>query len=162
VTQPEPTFSIVKADHTGFTVSSISEALAFWHGVLGFEIVAEFDLGGELVRHVTGVGGAEVSIAAVMAPGGHVVEFLEYKSPAERSIFSPRPCDVGSVHICFEVDDIDAILKRVTQAGWQAHGSPQTLPVGKRAGARIMYVRGTDGITVEFLEPAAPQNASRP
>ena len=65
MTEAERKFSITKADHTGFTVSSLSEALAYWNGVPGFEIVTEFNLGGELLENVTGVAGAEVSIAAV-------------------------------------------------------------------------------------------------
>jgi catechol 2,3-dioxygenase-like lactoylglutathione lyase family enzyme len=160
MTETQGKFSITRADHTGFTVDSLSEALAFWNGVLGFEIDATFDLGGELLENVTGVEGAEVSIAAVVAPGGHVIELLEYKGPATRTKLSPRPCDVGSVHICFEVDDLDAVLARVARSGWKCQGIPQQLPSGKRAGDRIVYVRGTDGITVEFIEPARARRAS--
>ena len=103
---------IVSADHTGITVSNLERALAFWRDVLGFEPSHTAHQTGEMAREVTGVAGAEIKLAVVKAPGGHKIELLEYLAPPERKRHVDlQPCDVGSVHITFIVDDLEAILR---------------------------------------------------
>ena len=58
---------------------------------------------------ITGVPGAEISIA-VLKGYGHKIELLEYLAPSDRKQVALRPCDVGSVHVAFTVDDLDAVL----------------------------------------------------
>jgi len=94
-----------------------------------------------------------LTLAMVQAPGGHLIELLEYHAPADRQLIRPRACDVGSVHVAFMVDDLDAVLQRVEEAGWPRLGEPQTVEGGVREGLRIVYVRSPDGVTVEFLQP---------
>ncbi len=148
-TQP---FHIIAADHTGITVRNVERSLAFWRDVLGFEVSHRPQQSGELAREITGVPGAEISIA-VLQGYGHRIELLEYLAPADRQDFRPRPCDVGSVHVAFVVDDLDAVLDAIAAAGWQAAGQPQTLQVGPNAGRRVVYVRDPDGTTIEFMQP---------
>ena len=96
--------------------------------------------------------GAEISIA-VLKGYGHKIELLEYLAPPDRQHLRPRPCDVGSVHVAFVVDDLDAVLNAIAASGWQAAGKPQTLTVGPNAGKRVVYVRDPDGTTIEFMQP---------
>ncbi len=117
-TQP---FQIIAADHTGITVRNLEHSLAFWCDVLGFEVSHRPHQTGELASEITGVPGAEISIA-VLKGHGHKIELLEYLAPADRQHLRPRPCDVGSVHIAFVVDDLDAVLSAIASSGWQSCG----------------------------------------
>lgn len=145
---------LTRADHTGFTVSSLDASLKFWVDVLGFRLVTRDHYpASEFLDNVVGVPGAELTLAMVEAPGGHLIELLEYSAPANREHLKPRACDVGSVHLAFLVEDLDALLARVSAAGWQALGQPQTVQGGRRDGLRLFYARGPDGVTVEFLQP---------
>jgi len=147
-------FSIRNADHTGFTVSSLEESLAFWVGALGFRLLVRDRFAhSSFLDNIVGVAGADLTLAMLEAPGGHLIELLEYHAPADRRTVKPRSCDVGSVHLAFMVDDLDAVLARVGQAGWPRLGAPQTVQDGTRAGLRIVYARGPDGVTIEFLQP---------
>jgi catechol 2,3-dioxygenase-like lactoylglutathione lyase family enzyme len=128
--------------------------LKFWVEVLGFRLVTRNHYpASEFLDNVVGVPGAELTLAMVEAPGGHLIELLEYSAPEDRQLFKPRACDVGSVHLAFLIDDIDALLPRVEEAGWLRLGEPQTVQGGNRDGLRLVYVRGPDGVTVEFLQP---------
>src|SRR5216117_294314 len=91
-------FRIVAADHTGFTVTNLDRSLAFWRVVLGFELSHRAHHTGDLASEVTGVPGAEISIAVLKAPG-HKIELLEYHAPSDRKRAEFIPCDVGSVHV---------------------------------------------------------------
>jgi catechol 2,3-dioxygenase-like lactoylglutathione lyase family enzyme len=145
-------FRIVAADHTGITVSNLERSLAFWRDVLGFELSHRAHHTGELASEATGVPGAEISIA-VLKGYGHKIELLEYLAPADRKQVEVRPCDVGSVHVAFIVDDLDAVVSAVAASGWKAVGKPQTLKSGPNAGKRVVYVRDPDGTAIEFMQP---------
>src|SRR5450432_2112500 len=111
--QPMTTpFRIIAADHTGFTVANIERSLAFWQGVLGFELSHRAHHKGDLAGKVTGVPGAEISIAVLKAPG-HRIELLEYHAPPDRKRVDVRPCDVGSAHVALTVDNLDAVLSTI-------------------------------------------------
>ncbi|MEP6777233.1 MAG: VOC family protein [Chthoniobacterales bacterium] len=145
-------FHIIATDHTGFTVSNIERSLAFWQDVLGFELSHRAHHTGDLAGEVTGVPGAEISIAVLKAPG-HRIELLEYHSPSDRKHADLRPCDVGAVHVALSVDNLDLVLSTIAASGWRAVGQPQTLTTGPNAGRRIVYVRDPDGTTIEFMQP---------
>ncbi|MCP1117903.1 VOC family protein [Robbsia andropogonis] len=141
--------TVLRTVHTGLTVSSLDDAIAFWCGALDFEFTARKTLGaGPSIENVVGVPGADIEIAIVTAPDGHQIELLEYRGPVDRKIHQPRSCDVGSAHLTFAVSDLDETLRRVEDAGWMRLGAPQTMPNGMR----VVYVRGPEGHTVEFMK----------
>jgi len=144
-----------QADHTGITVSSLDKALDFWVNVMGFPIVYRDSFEpSQFLANLVGVPGAALSLAMVEAPGGHLIELLQYHAPRERQVMYPRACDVGSVHVAFKVDDLDAVLARIEQQdGWRRLGTPQTVGVGRRKGLKLAYARGPDGVTIELLQP---------
>ena len=145
-------FRIIAADHTGITVSNLERSLAFWQDVLGFELSHRTHQTGELASEITGVPGAEISLA-VLKGYGHKIELLEYKAPLDRKQHVDlRPCDVGSVHVALLVGDLDAVLNAIAASGWKAAGKPQTLQSGPNAGKRVIYVRDLDGTTIEFMQ----------
>lgn len=147
-----------RADHTGVTVVSLAESLRFWVDVLGLRCVSQTHYANSaFLENVVGVAGADVTLAMVEGPDGHLVELLEYHAPAARQLMMPRSCDVGSVHLAYMVGDLDALLAKVEAAGWPRLGEPQTVRGGAREGLRIVYVRGPDGVTLEFLQ--APRGA---
>ena len=150
-------FRIIAADHTGITVSNLERSLAFWRDVLGFELSHRAHQTGELAEEITGVPGAEISLAVLKAPG-HKIELLEYLTPRDRKRIDVRPCDVGSVHVAFTVENLDEILNTIAAAGWRTAGKPQTLRSGPNAGKQVIYVRDPDGTTIEFMQPRDSKN----
>jgi catechol 2,3-dioxygenase-like lactoylglutathione lyase family enzyme len=153
-------FRIIAADHTGITVTNLERSLAFWQGTLGFELSHRAHHTGALASEVTGVPGAEISIA-VLKGYGHKIELLDYHAPANRNRIALRPCDVGSVHVALVVDNLDAVLERIAASGWQAAGKPQTLKSGPNVGKRVVYVRDPDGTTIELMQPAVAKAEGR-
>jgi catechol 2,3-dioxygenase-like lactoylglutathione lyase family enzyme len=153
------TFKIKSIDHTGFTVSSLDDALKFWVDVLGFRHLYTWTFErGPFIEQLVGVPGAGMRLAMVEGPG-HMIELLEYTSPDDRQIYKPRSSDVGSVHLAFYVENIDALLARLASVGWPTVGEVQTVESGERQGLRLIYVRGPDGITLEFLQ--RPEDAPK-
>ena len=136
-------FRIIAADHTGITVANLERSLAFWRDVLGFQLSHRPHQTGDFASEITGVPGAEISIA-VLKGYGHKIELLEYLAPSDRKRVALGPCDVSSVHVAFTT---------IAASGWRAAGQPQTLIAGPNAGKRVAYVRDPDGTTIEFMQP---------
>jgi catechol 2,3-dioxygenase-like lactoylglutathione lyase family enzyme len=146
---------ILKPNHTGFTVSSLTEAIEFWNGVLGLPVSSPYHSVDKPISTLVGVPGANVSIAFITLPGGHLVEILEYTGvPQVKNIYRPESCDIGSVHLALDVKGMDEITKRALKIGWRIVGGPVYIDYGKRA----IYLRSIkDGITVELFETTPPK-----
>ncbi len=152
-------FGIKRIDHTGLTVSSLDDALKFWVDGMGFKHLYTWTFETTpFIEQMVGVPGAAMRLAMVEGPG-HMIELLEYTSPPDRQTYKPRSSDVGSVHIGFYVENMDALLARVARFGWLPVGDVQTVESGERKGLRLIYVRGPDGITIEFLQ--LPEDAPK-
>ena len=145
-------FKILQSDHTGITVRDLEASLAFWQGVLGLRLLYRARRTGCFAEAVTGVPEAEIEIAVLLAPG-HKIELLQYYAPNERQHLKPRSCDIGSVHVAFDVDDIEAAIAAIAASGWTAVGQPQVIAGGTRSGTRVVYVRDPDGSTIELMQP---------
>lgn len=145
-------FKILQADHTGITVRDIDHSLAFWRDALGFELLYRARRTGPFAEEVTGVADAEIEIA-VLRGAGHKIELLQYLAPCDRAHLKPRSCDIGSAHVAFDVDDLDAALASIAEQGWQAVGTPQKIAGGARDGTKVVYVRDPDGTTIELMQP---------
>ena len=105
-------YEVRSVSHTGITVSDLDEAVGFWTEVLGFEFLGSGEVGGTLVENTTGVPGAHVRVAMVSKG---------------RKTMRPRPCDVGSVHVALEVDDIEAVAEACAGYGWDMPGRIENL-----------------------------------
>lgn len=148
-------YNVSSVSHTGVTVGDLEQALRFWTEVLGFEPVGSDEVGGAFLAGTTGVPGAHLR-AAQVTKGGSVIELLQYTAPEDRKTMRPRPCDVGSVHIALDVDDIDAVAEACAGYGWVMPGRIETLTGGPLSGARLVYLFNDDGTALELVQlPAA-------
>lgn len=142
---------VQRADHIGFAVASLDEALRFWVDGLGARLVLTGEMGGEFLGQVTGAHGAKVRLA-IVSLAEQTIELLEYQGPDRPSV-PAKPFDPGFAHLALVVDDIDALLVRIAVYGWKAQGTPQPIASGARAGTRVIYAVGPDGATIEFMQP---------
>ena len=140
--------------HAGVTVSSLDRALTFYRDVLGLEVFVVAERRDETIGAIIGYPGAAIKLAFCGVPGDSArIELLEYLEPrgagTDGETFRP-----ASGHVCFRVDDIDALYRRIADAGYTPRSTaPVTISEGPNAGARAFYVRDPDGYTVELFQP---------
>jgi lactoylglutathione lyase len=106
---------------------------------------------GELFEQVTGVPGCVIDICYVSAPG-HTIELLCYSSPPDKTSSGLRPCDNGHLHLCFDVDDIAAVITAGRAYGFEPVNPVQVIREGPRRGTKVIYTKGPDNLTVELME----------
>ena len=126
-----------RVSHIGIAVEALAESLPFFRDVLGLTEVALDDSDG-------------ASIVGFSA-GEPLVELLEAgdpSSPIARFVARRGP---GIHHICFSVDDLDAMLGRCRDAGIQLiDEKPRIGAEGKRI--VFLHPKSTGGVLVELSD----------
>ncbi len=123
--------------HVGIAVESIAGLLPFFRDVLGMEESEVSDSDGARISAVE-AGGSLVELLEPAAPETPIGKFLARRGP-------------GIHHICFAVDDLDAMLERCRAAGVELIDQvPRIGAEGKRIA--FLHPRSTKGILVELSE----------
>jgi methylmalonyl-CoA/ethylmalonyl-CoA epimerase len=138
---------ITKISHIAIVVPDIDDALEFWVERLGLPL-----------QHVEHVRDQDVDVA-FMPSGESEIELLEpigTESGVARFLEKRGP---GLHHICFEVDDIEAMLGRLRSAGVELIDERPTIGTG---GKKIAFIhpRAAGGVLVELYE-ATPEEPAR-
>jgi methylmalonyl-CoA/ethylmalonyl-CoA epimerase len=123
--------------HVGLAVRSLDEMLPFYRDVLGLP-----------ETQLTDADGARI---AGLVAGDSLVELLEADSPESpigRFVARRGP---GIHHICFAVDDLDAVLVRCRAAGIRLiDETPRIGAEGKRIA--FLHPSSTAGVLIELSE----------
>ena len=144
-------FKVFRTNHTSFTVSSLDESIGFFCEALGFSLLSRAPRDPDVVQQISGIKGADIEVAFIQGPG-HRIELIQYHGPNDRSRVESRPCDTGFAHIAYDVDNLDQAVNSSKIFSFFPIGDPVPIDKGPNAGSRVVYLRNSDGITVEFIE----------
>jgi catechol 2,3-dioxygenase-like lactoylglutathione lyase family enzyme len=140
---------IQRFDHVGITVADLDTVSAFFV-VLGLEVEGRTFLEGEFLDTVIGIPDARTEIVLLRAPdGGAGVELASFIRP-DHQPGSPAAMatELGLRSVAFEVDDVHAIVERLSKDGYGLVGG-----IGEYENAwRMASVRGPEGIIVSLAE----------
>ena len=137
MSKPSPSPRGTRIAHLGIAVESLEAILPFYRDILGMPEISLDDTDGARIK-------------AVVA-GESLVELLEPEqsnSPIGKFLAKRGP---GIHHICFAVDDIDAMLARCKARGIQLIDEvPRIGAEGKRIA--FLHPKSTAGVLVELTE----------
>ena len=142
--------------HHGFTVSSIDESLKFYRDMLGLEVIRVSERSNlPSYDTILGYDNVKLTVALLRHPVNEfLLELFEYVNPpsTKRELSNYF---IGSSHVAFEVDDIDAQYKTLTDAGYGAINPPVDIERDGEKVARALYALDPDGISVEMFQEYA-------
>ena len=146
--------SIERVDSVAITVSDLDQALAFYTGVLPFELVSRTEVAGEAYEHLFGVFGLRAEIA-LLRLGTEKIQLIDYLAPEGRPIpVDARSNDEWFEHIAIIVSDMDEAYALLREHKVQhASSGPQTLPDWNpnAGGIKAFYFKDPDGHNLEIL-----------
>lgn len=125
--------------HTGISVYNMQESLEWYKKNLGFELVKDDGFVPPLKAKV-----------CFLEKDGYQIELFEYenpkKIPEDRLMPNSDLQTVGTKHVCFATDDMDALKE-----GFVANGVDiaHEVRMGKDA---VMFVRDCNGVLIEFIQ----------
>ncbi|MEO8909126.1 MAG: methylmalonyl-CoA epimerase [Gemmatimonadaceae bacterium] len=126
-----------RISHIGIAVAALGDAVPFFRDVLGLGEVGLDDSDGARI----------VGFSA----GETLVELLKATDPASPIARFVAKHGAGIHHICFSVDDLDAMLERCRAAGIQLiDETPRVGAEGKRIA--FLHPKSTGGVLVELSD----------
>ena len=126
-----------RVSHIGIAVEALAGSVPFFRDILGLPEVALDDSDG---ASIVGFSAGEplVELLAADDPASPIARFVSKRGP-------------GIHHICFSVDDLDAMLERCRRAGVQLiDEKPRIGAEGKRIA--FLHPKSTAGVLVELSD----------
>jgi methylmalonyl-CoA/ethylmalonyl-CoA epimerase len=123
--------------HIGIAVSCLEESVEHYKRLLGMDPNEIRDLPDHGVRLCTfHTGATEIELMEPLGPRGESLgRFLDKRGE-------------GVHHVCLEVDDVEAELKRLSDFGLAAVGPPRPGATGRN----VVFLRPSRGVLVELAE----------
>ena len=141
--------SRIRFDHVGITVRDLDVVMAFFVG-LGLEAEGRMFMEGEFVDTVIGIPNSRSEIVTLRSPdGGTGLELSSFTRPnPEPGSPDAMSNELGLRNVCFEVDDLQAIVDRLAADGYGLIGG-----IGQYENMwRMAYIRGPEGIIVALAQ----------
>ena len=147
----------LRLDHVGVVVDDLDAVAAFFID-LGFEREGGTLVEGEWVDKINGLEGVQAEVVMVRAPDGSgKLELVKYHAPVDKVGTNPSPANrMGFRHIAIEVNDLNTIVDRLYEEGFDTVGEIRDF----EDIYRLCYVRGPEGLIVELTEQIGPHGAS--
>ena len=140
---------INRIDHVSINVNDLSEAKAFFLD-LGLEVQAEWELDGEQLDRIVGLNDVKTACVGLgMSDGQTWIELVKFYRPSdEKDIQQTFANTLGIRHICFAVEDIEAVVAKLKKRGTEIFSEIQQY----EESYKLCYVRGPEGIILELAE----------
>ena len=137
---------VKKIHHTGVTVRSMEESIAFYGEVFGFNHIGGCDL---TVEREGGLKGVHIKIAFLQA-GEDMLELLEYQNPKSDMQVEHDPWQPGAQHVSFKVSDIQGFFEK--NRGRVQFMSPPIDYKTEGIDTTWTYLRDPNGTLIELSE----------
>jgi catechol 2,3-dioxygenase-like lactoylglutathione lyase family enzyme len=133
--------------HVGICVSDLGRSLRFYCDGLGFAPAEAHAIGNEFADTLE-VPRDVVLTSQFIRREGLSIELLGYESPATHGRPSESRNQLGLTHLSFLVDDIDAVERRLVEAGGRV--IERTRTTGE--GIQLLFLADPDGTRVELMQ----------
>ncbi len=152
--------SVTKIHHHKICVTDMERSLRFYRDLLGFELIYDAEHSGPDYDQIMDLSDCRLRVAMLRDRRQQsMLGLLEFHHPP----MQPHQGNVyvqGFCTLALEVDDIEADLKRLIDAGVRALSPLVDLVRGGKRVARAVYVFDPDGLRIELYQPeVAIENA---
>ena len=130
-----------RIDHVGVATEDLDGAIALYEGTLGMPVAHRETVESQGVEAaLLDVGDGHVELLRPLGPDTPVGKYLAKKGP-------------GLHHVAYAVDDIDAALERLKQAGIELIDSEARTGI-RDSRVAFVHPKATGGVLTEIVEPA--------
>lgn len=144
------TVSLKSLHHVGVPVRDLQRSLAWYRDLFDLEPDFVEETSGPDLDAAVQIPGARLSYA-FLTLSNTVLELLQYHEPVGED-FALRNCDIGAVHVAFEVDDIQRAYDELSARGANFSAPPNLIEDGPMTGHHFAYFRDPDGVQLELFQ----------
>ena len=148
---------MTRIDHINFVVADLDAMTAFYRDALGLTVTKQITISGPWIETVTGLPDARGDVVYLEPETGPGVELICYRRPQ-----GSRPAELGRAntpglrHAAFSVDDLDAVIQKLENAGGRILSEVQQVPADQvdfgGLQKRIVYFHDPEGNLLELCE----------
>ena len=150
--KPDGIGRFLRLHHTTFTVTYIDAALDIFCGKLGLTLDLLVNCSGSYIGNFAHLADTSMKKAYLSIPNTrHKIEFLEYSTPGG-PVANMATNNLGSGHLCFQVDNIQATYLKMCSLGIEFVGKPTEVTAGINKGGYATYFKSVDGIRFEIFQ----------
>ena len=129
-----------RIDHVGVATDDLDGAISLYAGTLGMPVAHRETVESQGVEAaLLDVGDGHVELLRPLGPDTPVGKYLAKKGP-------------GLHHVAYAVDDIDAALERLKQAGIELIDSEARTGI-RNSRVAFLHPKATGGVLTEIVEP---------
>lgn len=145
-------------NHVGITVKSLEKAIPFYEALTGKKVANKDQIGGKRMAQTQGLDDTLIKYANLHLDNINI-DILEYAEPkSTKANYSNE--QVSAMHMCFEVDDIEAAVARLKEIGVEPEGEPMYFQeedgLKSGFGTGVVYFTDPDGAHLELISPKGP------
>jgi catechol 2,3-dioxygenase-like lactoylglutathione lyase family enzyme len=143
--------SVERLFHPVIAASDLPATVAYFRDLLGLRVTFDDAHDPAAIRGLFGLTDPTVDAVVVSCPDGSEIELVQLTSET-RATARRSPFDPGLMAVNLLVRDVDAIVERLTEAGYPPVSPivPQTLPDGGTI--RVVVCQAPDDVTVILVE----------
>lgn len=144
--------SVSALDHVSVTVTDLERSLAFYRDLLGLEEIERHRLDGEAISTMAGKPEVVMEVVRLRVPAmpNVLIDLQQYRQPPG-SQSDAQLGDVGHVHICFAVGDIEAACRELRVQGVQLVSDPVSFALASGS-LKVVFLKDPDGFVLELVE----------
>ncbi|QVV91989.1 VOC family protein [Weissella tructae] len=145
-------------NHIGITVSDLDKSVEFYEALSGNKVSNRDSIGGKRMAQVQGLKEVDIKYANLRL-GNINMDILQYVEPtASKANYSNE--QISAMHMCFEVEDLEAAMGRLKELGIEPEGEPiyfdEEDGLKSGFGTGVVYFKDPDGTNLELIEPKGP------
>ena len=139
----------VGVSHTAICVSDMEQSIAFYRDTLGMRIVSDVLLEGPRVDKIEGIRGMKArSVRLALDEGGEIQLIRHFNHKGKPAAAHLQQYDIGIVHICFTVKNIEEVYNRLQGKGVVLYCTVQEIPFKHSA----LSFKDPDEVELEVME----------
>lgn len=137
-------------NHSAITVSDMDRSVQFYRDKLGMHLLMLDQEQAGPVGRAVGEPEALIRFANLSLEGGEI-ELIQFVRPKGKPL-GGDPQDVGKMHVCFQVDDIQAAYDELRAKGVEFWTPVNVIGEGPAKDWKFVYFSDPDGVQLELLE----------